>query len=84
VLLEAQASGTPVIAARSGGMPDAIQDGVSGVLVPPSDPGALARAASALLADDARRAQMSGAALAFATSKTWSATARGVLDALKN
>lgn len=84
VLLEAQASGTPVIAARSGGMPDAIQDGVSGVLVPPSDPGALARAASSLLADDARRAQMSEAALAFAASMTWGATARGMLEALKS
>jgi phosphatidylinositol alpha-1,6-mannosyltransferase len=82
VLLEAQACGTPVIGARSGGMPDAVHDGVSGVLVPPSDPAALARAASALLADDDKRAQMGRAALAFATSKTWRATARGMLDVL--
>jgi phosphatidyl-myo-inositol dimannoside synthase len=84
VLLEAQASGTPVIAAQSGGMPDAVHDGVSGVLIPPSDPAALARTASALLADDARREQMGEAALAFAASKTWGATARGVLEALKS
>jgi D-inositol-3-phosphate glycosyltransferase len=84
VLLEAQASGTPVIAAQSGGMPDAVHDGVSGVLVPPSDPAALARAASALLADDARREQMGEAALEFAASKTWGATARGMLEALKS
>jgi phosphatidylinositol alpha-1,6-mannosyltransferase len=82
VLLEAQACGTPVIAARSGGMPDAVHDGVSGVLVPPSDPAALARAASALLADDDKRAEMGRAALAFATSKSWRTTARSTLDVL--
>ena len=84
VLLEAQASGTPVIAARSGGMPDAVHVGVSGLLVPPSDPAALARAVNELLADDVLRAQMSDAARIFAASKTWRATARAFLDLLRS
>jgi len=82
VLLEAQASGTPVIAARSGGMPDAVHDGVSGLLVAPGDPAALARAASELLASDDMRARMSEAALAFAATKSWQATARAFMAAL--
>jgi len=82
VLLEAQAAGTPVIAARSGGMPDAVHDGVTGVLIAPDDSAALARVASELLADPARRARMSEAARTFAAGKTWHATARSFLAAL--
>jgi glycosyltransferase involved in cell wall biosynthesis len=44
-LMEAMARGTPVVAARVGSVPDVVgQDGVSGLLVPPSDPRALADA----------------------------------------
>lgn len=84
VLLEAQATGTPVIAARSGGMPDAVHEGVSGILIPPSDPAALARAASELLSDDTLRAQMGDAAKIFAAGKTWRATAQSMLNALSH
>lgn len=49
VFLEANACGTPVIGARSGGIPDAIRDGETGLLVPPDAPDALADAAIRIL-----------------------------------
>ncbi|HSB54177.1 MAG TPA: glycosyltransferase family 4 protein [Gemmatimonadales bacterium] len=60
-LVEAQASGCPVIAVKSGGVPDAVADGESGILVPPSDAAAAARAIAALLEDDGRRAALGAA-----------------------
>jgi phosphatidyl-myo-inositol dimannoside synthase len=58
VFLEAAATERPVVAARAGGVPDAVAHGVTGVLVPPGDPGALGAELSALLADPARRAEL--------------------------
>ena len=55
VFLEANACGTAVVGARSGGIPDAIADGETGLLVPPSDPRALAGALTDLLRDPRRR-----------------------------
>lgn len=49
VFLEAGACGVPVVGARSGGIPDAIQDGETGLLVPPVAPTALADAATRIL-----------------------------------
>jgi len=51
VFLEANACGTPVIGARTGGIPDAVQDGETGLLVPPSAPDRLAEAALQVLTD---------------------------------
>lgn len=50
-LLESMAAGTPVIATRVGGNPEVIEDGVSGLLVPPRDSDALAAAITRLLED---------------------------------
>lgn len=50
-VLEAQASGTPVIATCAGGIPDFVSDGVSGVLVPPRHSASLAAAIARLLRD---------------------------------
>ena len=49
VFLEANACSTPSVGARSGGIPDAIVDGETGLLVPPAAPGALASTLTALL-----------------------------------
>lgn len=51
VLLESMAAGVPVVATRVGGTPEAIEDGVNGLLVPPADPNALANAICHLLAE---------------------------------
>jgi glycosyltransferase involved in cell wall biosynthesis len=51
VLLEAMASGVPVIGTNTGGIPDIIEDNVNGFLVPPGDPGAIARAILSILED---------------------------------
>lgn len=52
VVLEAYASGVPVIASRAGGLPEVMQHGVTGLLVPPGDEGAWARAVARLIDDD--------------------------------
>ncbi|MBS0558356.1 MAG: glycosyltransferase [Proteobacteria bacterium] len=56
VLTEAMASGLPVLSTRVSGIPELVEDGVSGRLVAPNDPHALADAIAALLADPASRA----------------------------
>ncbi|MFT7765527.1 glycosyltransferase [Clavibacter tessellarius] len=55
VPLEAMASGVPVVASAVGGLTDSVVDGVTGILVPPRDPAAIADALGELRADPARR-----------------------------
>jgi glycosyltransferase involved in cell wall biosynthesis len=57
-LIEAMAAARPVVATRVGGVPDLVEDGVSGRLVPAGDASALAGALKALLADPERRRTM--------------------------
>ena len=54
-LLDAMAFGVPVVATAAGGIPEAVEDGVTGRLAPPRDPGALAGALADVLGDEARR-----------------------------
>ena len=54
VNLEAMACGTAVVGSRTGGIPEVVADGETGLLVPPDDPAELARALNVLLADPDR------------------------------
>jgi len=58
VVIEAMAAGRPVIASRTGGLPDIVVDGETGLLVPPGDPDALRQALERLLADRELRERM--------------------------
>lgn len=60
-IVEASASGLPVIASRSGGIPAAVREGETGLLVDPDDPAAVAATAIRLLGDDALRRRMGAA-----------------------
>jgi phosphatidylinositol alpha-1,6-mannosyltransferase len=50
-LVEASACGLPVVAGRSGGIPDAVREGETGFLIPPEDPAAIAEVVTRLLGD---------------------------------
>jgi glycosyltransferase involved in cell wall biosynthesis len=64
---EAMVLGLPVVATRVGGLPELIDDGRTGILVPPRDAGAIVRAIGELL-DDPARAKAMGAAAQRATA----------------
>lgn len=80
VAIEAQACGTPVVAARVGGLSTAVADGVSGVLVDGHDPRDYAAALEPLLTDRARRDALGDKAVAHAAGFGWDATVDRVLE----
>src|SRR5215211_6357455 len=79
VLLEAMQAGLPIVASRTGGIPDVIEDGVNGMLVPPGDPEALARAIDRLLADRDLARRLSEEAQQRAKDYDWEVLAERVL-----
>jgi D-inositol-3-phosphate glycosyltransferase len=78
VAVEAQACGTPVVAAAVGGLRTAVRDGVSGVLVPGHDPAGYARAVRDLIASPGRLAVLSAGAIEHAAGFSWT----GAVDQL--
>ena len=82
VAVEAQACGTPVVAAAVGGLPVAVADGRSGTLVNGHDPQPWARAIVALLAGDGPA--LSRAAVAHAAQFSWDHTVDGLLASYRH
>ena len=77
--LEAMACGTPVIGADVGGIRFSVADGVTGFLVPPNDPDALAARAAELLSDPARMREMGRAGIQRVQAQfTWPKVARAI------
>jgi len=74
VAVEAQACGTPVLAANVGGLPVAVDDGVSGVLVDGHDPLQWATSLRDVLGNDALRERLAAGARAHAESLSWDTT----------
>jgi glycosyltransferase involved in cell wall biosynthesis len=68
VVLEAMVAGTPLVATRVGGIPEALVDGRTGLLVPAATPSALADAIAALVDDPGRRRALADAAQRHAAS----------------
>jgi phosphatidylinositol alpha-1,6-mannosyltransferase len=84
VYLEAAACERPVVATRAGGVPDAVLDGVSGLLVEPGDLDGLARTLGELLLDPARRLELGRRARARVLAElTWEKIAERTFLALE-
>ncbi len=82
---EAMAYGRPVVATAVGGLLDAVEDGVTGLRVPPRDPAALRAAIEALLADASLRRRLGRAAREFARERfSWEAATRATLRAYRD
>ena len=80
VALEAQACGTPVVAAAVGGLRTAVADGFSGSLVDGHDPRSWSAVLTRLLQEPQRRVTLSMGALQHARRFGWETTARGTID----
>lgn len=80
VLLEAMAAGCPVVAARSGGIPDIVTDGVNGYMFDPNDPNGAIAATQKLLSTETEREQMRARARAEAEGWSWSAATRQLVN----
>lgn len=80
VALEAQATGTPVVATRIGGLQLAVDDGRSGVLVDGHDPARWAEVLGDVLCDDERRIAMAEYAPTYAAQFSWEHTAEQLVE----
>lgn len=82
--LEASASGLPVVAGRSGGVPDAIRDGETGLLVNPNEPQDVARALHLLLTDNDLARKLGKEGREWAENQmSWERVAERLLNAVR-
>ena len=81
-LLEAMAARLPIVATRVGGIPEVVDDQEAGLLVPPADPGALARAVIALLSDRGRARRLGESAARLVSERHSIASVAARVDAL--
>ena len=85
VAREAMAHGRPVVASSVGGLLDAVEDGVTGIRVPPRDPVALRAAIENLLGDVALRQRLGAAAREVSRERfSWSAASAATLQAYRD
>ncbi len=84
VAVEAQAAGTPVVAAAVGGLPTVVRDGVSGLLVEGHDPDDYARAIRRIVEQPQLRDSMGRAAVAQAADFGWERTAEATIEVYRN
>lgn len=84
VALEAQACGTPVVAANVGGLATAVVDGVTGLLVEGHDPADFARVFDRLLTDEVSLRRLGLSGTAHAQEFGWSQTAERTLDVYRD
>lgn len=82
VLIEAMAMARPVVATHAGGVPEVVEHGASGLLVPPREPAALAQAILALLDDPARARAMGARGRAVVVARFTAAQTAAAIDAL--
>jgi glycosyltransferase involved in cell wall biosynthesis len=84
VALEAAAHGVPVVASAIASLPEIVEDGETGLLVPPWDVGALRQAIGSLLKDPVRRAALSGRARQRVVERwSWRAAAQTAIGAYR-
>jgi glycosyltransferase involved in cell wall biosynthesis len=83
VYLEAAAHGLPVVAHDVGGVAEAVQDGVTGLLVPPQRPAQLAAAFERLIYDEALRHHLGQAGRDWATRNRWEHSAEALFRPLE-
>jgi len=80
VALEAMACGTPVVAARAGGLQEVVVDGTTGSLIDGHEAGTYAACLNELLGDDDRRREMGQAAIRWAQGFGWEGAAAKMLS----
>ena len=85
VAREAMAHGRPVVAARVGGLRDAVEERVTGLLVPPGDSAALRGAIERLLGDETLRQRLGAAAREKVRKElSWDAATKAMVDAYRD